>query len=217
MRPVPGQLDPLDKCLPDFEYPSSCLDKSLDTCPGLDQQPSPYHSVRSDYSFRRTYSLGRGGTCMSSPSPCPSLPLSCLTNPHISYIDETSTVSESSSDSGQGEESYNIPPCAGESSYNVSACTCVYDVHPDESLTSTTTTTATTSSSAPPANRAFSSDSGFSSELYDPKQQTVTSSSGSTNSTTGAKCKLERSKWTASFRKLINRVSRKPSSGSELT
>ncbi|EEB19596.1 hypothetical protein Phum_PHUM580850 [Pediculus humanus corporis] len=187
MRPVPGQLDPLDKCLPDFEYPSSCLDKSLDTCPGLDQQPSPYHSVRSDYSFRRTYSLGRGGTCMSSPSPCPSLPLSCLTNPHISYIDETSTVSESSSDSGQGEESYNIPPCAGESSYNVSACT------------------------------AFSSDSGFSSELYDPKQQTVTSSSGSTNSTTGAKCKLERSKWTASFRKLINRVSRKPSSGSELT
>lgn len=198
---MPGQIDPLDKCLPDLQYPTPCLDKSLDVCPGLMQRSSPYHSVRSDYSLRRTYSLGRGGTRMSSPSPSPSLPLSCLTNPHISYIDETSTVSESSSDSGHGEESFNIPPCPGESSYNISACTCAYG--PDESLTSST--------SVPPANRAFSSDSGFSSELYDPKQ-TVSNSSNANN-----KSKLERSKWTASFRKLINRVSRKPGSASELT
>ncbi|KAK6626928.1 hypothetical protein RUM43_003241 [Polyplax serrata] len=204
MRPVPGQMDPLDKCLPDAQYPSSCLDKSLDSsCPGTMQRSSPYHSVRSDYSFRRTYSLGRGGTCMSSPSPSPSLPLSYLINPHISYIDEGSTVSESSSDSGHGEESFNIPPCPGESSFNISGCTCAYG--PDESLTSST--------SVPPTNRAFSSDSGFSSELYDPKQPTSTISSSSSS-----KGKLERSKWTASFRKLINRVSnRKPNATSELT
>lgn len=193
MRPMPGQIDSPEKFLPDSQYPESCLEKSLDECTGITQHSSPYHSVRSDYSFRRTYSLGRGGTCMSSPSPSPSLPLSCLTNPHISYIDETSTVSESSSDSGQGEESYNIPTCTGESSY-VSACTCACG--PDASLKSNT--------SAPPANRAFSSDSGFSSELYDPKQLASTPTS-STNS----KPKLERSKWTASFRKLTRRVSKR--------
>lgn len=204
MRPMPGQLDNCDKCLPDLQY-SSSMDKSVEGCQPM-QQSSPYPSVRSDYSFRRTYSLGRGGgggggTCMSSPSPSPSLPLSCLTNPHISYIDETSTVSESSSDSGHGEESFNLPPCTGESSYNMSACTCTFG--PDTSLTSTT--------SAPPANRAFSSDSGFSSDLYDPKQ-TV-----STPHNTNNKCKLERSKWTASFRKLIHRVAKKPSASADAT
>lgn len=209
MRPVPCQLDPMekcDKCLPDVQYPS-CLDKNIEcTYSGL-QHSSPFPSIRSDYSFRRTYSLGRGagGTCMSTPSPSPSLPFSCLINPHISYIDDTSTVSESSSDSGQGEESYNLPPCP-ESSYNMSACTCAYG--PDTSLTST--------ASAPPANRAFSSDSGFSSELYDPKQSVSTPNNNHNNSSNN-KCKLERSKWTSSFRKLIHRVSKKPGSAAEST
>lgn len=208
MRPVPSQLDSMDrceKCLPDVQYPS-CLDKSAECTYSGIQHSSPFPSIRSDYSFRRTYSLGRGagGTCsMSTPSPSPSLPFSCIINPHISYIDDTSTVSESSSDSGHGEESYNLPPCPGESSYNMSACTCAYN--PDTSLTS--------AASAPPANRAFSSDSGFSSELYEPKQCASTPN----NSTNNSKCKLERSKWTSSFRKLIHRVSKKPGSASEST
>lgn len=176
---------------------------------------SPLPSTRSEYSFRRAYS-SEAHTSASSPSPTPSLPAECLSEgamgplPYISYIDEVSTSSESSGDSGQGEEPFPAlegPPCGCPYS-NLSVPT-------DASLTSSSSTPATAA-----AGRAFSSDSGFSSELYDTGRRSLHSNtSKATTSTTSTASKAEmdedrlpnltRSKWTSSFRKLINKVSKR--------
>ncbi|GLH04278.1 Uncharacterized protein GBIM_10017 [Gryllus bimaculatus] len=175
---------------------------------------SPLPSTRSEYSFRRAYS-SETQTSASSPSPTPSLPAECLSEgavgplPYISYIDEVSTSSESSGDSGQGEEPFPAlegPPCG-----------CPYS-----NLSVPTDASLTSSSSAPPtaaAGRAFSSDSGFSSELYDTGRRSLHSnaSKAATSTQSASKAEMEddrlpnlsRSKWTSSFRKLINKVSKR--------
>ncbi|XP_066991876.1 uncharacterized protein [Anabrus simplex] len=163
---------------------------------------SPLPSTRSEYSFQRAYS-SETQTSASSPSPTPSLPEGAI-GPlnYISYIDEVSTSSESSSDSGHGEEPYN--PLEGPS------CTCPYG-----NLSVPTDTSLTSSSSVPPAARAFSSDSGFSSELYDTGRRSLRSNvnralpSSKEVEEDKPPPVLQRSRWTASFRKLINRVSKR--------
>lgn len=70
-------------------------------------------------------------------------------------------------------------------------------------VSSLPTDVSLTSSST--AARAFSSDSGFSSELCDSK----TAGIGEATPSPPPKSSLNRSKWTASFRKLIHRVSKR--------
>ncbi|PSN54880.1 hypothetical protein C0J52_10274 [Blattella germanica] len=196
---------------------------------------SPFPSTRSEYSFRRAYSSEETQTSTSSPSPSPSLPLDLTAEmalgagaglsipPYISYIDEVSTSlsSESSSeDSGHGEES---------SSFNIldeaaggPPCHCAFgnpSMPPtDTSLTSTSSAMGTGPAlPAAATSRAFSSDSGFSSELYDTMgghRSMSTSRGGAKLGAVGDDVDkptpgLSRSKWTASFRKLINRVSKR--------
>lgn len=70
-------------------------------------------------------------------------------------------------------------------------------------VSSLPTDVSLTSSST--AARAFSSDSGFSSELCDSKTACI----GEATPSPPPKSSLNRSKWTASFRKLIHRVSKR--------
>lgn len=181
---------------------------------------SPLPSCRSDFSFRRAYSSTAPSSPSSpSPSPSPSLPLHCL-GAHISYIDEASC---SSGDSGQGEER-----CT-------EACHCLAGVATDQSTTSSCSASATSATSTPhgqgedqtaPSTRAFSSDSGFSSELYDSTLQRSSERSSdrscSSRSASGAADRDHQAsaaafqrggRWTSSFRKLLTRVSSRKSSG----
>ena len=163
---------------------------------------SPLPSCRSEYSFRRAYS----STAPSSPSPSPShsLPLHCL-GPHISYIDEASC---SSGDSGQ----------AGEERCT-ETCHCLEGLEGLEGAATDQSITSSCSAQGPPSARAFSSDSGFSSELYESAlQRSSERSSDRSSSSRGAPRPEQGSfqrgtRWTASFRKLLTRVSSRKSSG----
>ncbi|KAK3918820.1 Ankyrin repeat domain-containing protein 24 [Frankliniella fusca] len=175
--------------------------------PSRASQASPLPSCRSEYSFRRAYS----STAPSSPSPSPSNsltlahPLHCL-GAHISYIDEASC---SSGDSGQGEDR-----CPGPG-----ACHCLVGVAADQSMASSCSASAT---SAPhgqgqgtTSTRAFSSDSGFSSELFESTLQRSSDRSSSSRSAAAEPADSSQQtgsfqrggRWTASFRKLLTRVS----------
>ncbi|PNF41054.1 hypothetical protein B7P43_G07670 [Cryptotermes secundus] len=200
---------------------------------------SPFPSTRSEYSFRRAYSSEETETqtSTSSPSPSPSLPIDLTGEmaygamdgltlpPYISYIDEVSTSSSKSSsdDSGHGEElsSFNILSAAAAGG---PPCHCTFGNPSSIPLTADTSLTSASSNigagpSLPAAvtGRAFSSDSGFSSELYDTAgghRSTSTPKSGNKINATNDNIDkstqgLHRSKWTASFRKLINRVSKR--------
>lgn len=169
--------------------------------PSRASQASPLPSCRSEYSFRRAYS----STAPSSPSPSPSHslahPLHCL-GAHISYIDEASC---SSGDSGQGEDR-----CPG-------ACHCLVGVGADQSMASSCSASATSTphgqGQGAASTRAFSSDSGFSSELYESTLQRSSERSSDRSSSSRSAEPEQTSpfqrggKWTASFRKLLTRVS----------
>ncbi|XP_063235720.1 uncharacterized protein LOC134538377 [Bacillus rossius redtenbacheri] len=149
---------------------------SASGCSVYPAHSSPLPSTRSEYSLRRPcYSSAPG-----SPSPSPSS--SCHAAPFMSYIDDDddSTSSESSRDSGHVDE-LDGPPCH-----------CPYG---PASVPTDTSVASTSSCSAAAAPHAFSSDSGFSSEL----------SRGSRSPAPA----LQRSRWTASFRKLISKVSKR--------
>nr|CAD7573075.1 unnamed protein product [Timema californicum] len=194
IRPMPNSSDKYSTSCPDNEEGGERL-SSASGCSVYLAHSSPFPSTRSEYSFRHNYSSDTQ-TSTSSPSPSPSFPLNSLIPiPFISYIDDESTSSESSSDSGHGED-LDGPPCH-----------CPYgapSVPTDTSLTS--------SSSAPVASssRAFSSDSGFSSELYESGRK---SRGGAKTPLDGederSHAGLQRSKWTSSFRRLINKVSKR--------
>nr|CAD7197909.1 unnamed protein product [Timema douglasi] len=194
IRPMPNPSDKYSTSCPDNEEGGERL-SSASGCSVYLAHSSPFPSTRSEYSFRHNYSSDTQ-TSTSSPSPSPSFPLNSLIPiPFISYIDDESTSSESSSDSGHGED-LDGPPCH-----------CPYgapSVPTDTSLTS--------SSSAPVASssRAFSSDSGFSSELYESGRK---SRGGAKTPLEGederSHAGLQRSKWTSSFRRLINKVSKR--------
>ncbi|KAF4527102.1 hypothetical protein B566_EDAN013736 [Ephemera danica] len=113
----------------------------------------------------------------------------------ISYID-----SDESSSSSEGEDEVS---------------TSSYEEEEDEErglmATSLLPTDASLTSGSTAAGRAFSSDSGFSSELCDSKAASARDEGGddATPSPPPAKSSLHRSKWTSSFRKLIHRVSKR--------
>lgn len=116
----------------------------------------------------------------------------------ISYID-----SDESSSSSEGEDE--VRPVSTSS----------YEEEEDEErglmATSLLPTDASLTSGSTAAGRAFSSDSGFSSELCDSKAASARDEGGddATPSPPPAKSTLHRSKWTSSFRKLIHRVSKR--------
>ncbi|XP_044732327.1 uncharacterized protein LOC123295159 [Chrysoperla carnea] len=158
--------------------------ESLSACSAYFPTSSPLASTRTSAS---EYSMRMSRGC-SSPSPCPSFQIADLA---LTYIDEA--TSDASSDSGNIDE-YNL-------------------------LDGPSITTQTTIIRPRPTNtsRAFSSDSGFSSELYTESKNR----SGTTASNKPEKyvldeadtIRLQRSKWTASFRKLIHKVAKKQSDG----
>ncbi|KDR16942.1 hypothetical protein L798_08098 [Zootermopsis nevadensis] len=200
---------------------------------------SPFPSTRSEYSFRRAYSSEETETqtSTSSPSPSPSLPIDfpgeiahgavggLTLLPYISYIDEVSTSSSSeasSEDSGHGEElsSFNmLDTTAG----GPPPCHCAFGSPSNMPVTDTSLTSTSSNMGAGPSlaaaatSRAFSSDSGFSSELYDTAggHRSMSTSRGANkiklanDNTEKSTQGLHRSKWTASFRKLISRVSKR--------
>lgn len=156
--------------------------ESLSACSAYYPTSSPLASTRtsaSEYSMR----LGSQRGCQS-PSPCPSFQIPEL---GLSYIDET--TSDASSDSGNIDE---------------------YNILDGPSITTQTPTIRP----RPSTSRAFSSDSGFSSEMYPDSKQ---ASNKTTPSNKPDKyvldeadtVRLQRSKWTASFRKLISKVAKK--------
>ncbi|GFG34612.1 hypothetical protein Cfor_01941 [Coptotermes formosanus] len=246
IRPVPltssSVIDKYSTTSEDFDGTDARGARRLSTVSGYSAflgHSSPFPSTRSEYSFRRAYSSEETETrtSTSSPSPSPSLPMDLTGEmaldvvggitfpPYISYIDEVSTGSSSKSssdDSGHGEEfsPFNILSAAAEGP----PCHCSFgspsNIPPmtDTSLTSTSSNMGTGPSlSAAVTGRAFSSDSGFSSELCDTTgvhRSTSTSRGGNkinaaNDNTDKSNQGLHRSKWTASFRKLINRVSKR--------
>ncbi|XP_069689560.1 uncharacterized protein [Periplaneta americana] len=243
IRPVPlaasSSSDKYSSASEDCDGPGARGERRLSTVSGYSAflgHSSPFPSTRSEYSFRRAYSSEETQTSTSSPSPSPSLPIDLTGEmalgagggltlpPYISYIDEVSTSSSSESssgDSGHGEESssFNMLDAAAGGP----PCHCAFgnpsNMPPtDTSLTSTSSNMgAGPSMPAAATSRAFSSDSGFSSELYDTTggHRSLSTSRGGTkiNGVNDDADKptpgLHRSKWTASFRKLINRVSKR--------
>jgi len=240
IRPVPltssSVTDKYSTTSEDYDGTDARGERRLSTVSGYSAflgHSSPFPSTRSEYSFRRAYSSEETETqtSTSSPSPSPSLPMdytgvvSGIFPPYMSYIDEVSTSSSSKSssdDSGHGEEfpSFNILSAAAEGP----PCQCSFGntsiIPPgtDTSLTSASSNMGNGPSlSAAVTGRAFSSDSGFSSELCDTTgvhRSTSTSRGGNkinaaNDNTDKSTQGLHRSKWTASFRKLINRVSKR--------
>lgn len=154
----------------------------------------------------------RPNTASTTSASRPQRPNSPLAEREISFIDDSSVDSSavgsngsrnstsSSSNSGSDDEAYPSTPVA------------------EISLSST-------NSSAPPTARAFSSDSGFSSEIGDRRSRCYENGGSSTSSSSGKSRKiseslscgapdehgtsgssgLTRSRWTSSFRKLLGR------------
>lgn len=245
IRPVPlassSMTDKYSTTSEDYDCTEARGARRLSTVSGYSAflgHSSPFPSTRSEYSFRRAYSSEETETqtSTSSPSPSPSLPMDLRSEmaldvggitfpPYISYIDEVSTSSSSKSssdDSGHGEElsSFNILSAAAEGP----PCHCSFsnpsNIPPltDTSLTSTSSNMGTGPSlSAAVTGRAFSSDSGFSSELCDTTgvRRSISTSRGgnkinaANDDTDKSTQGLHRSRWTSSFRKLINRVSKR--------